>query len=147
MDKYKLVLIEIEVALNKVITLGLDNLDTYTRPRASKKDKPPPEQAEFSFVVIRQANVTNFIRQADRYASIDELENLGPRLSECSAFMRRHIDDNHSGIAMVAREMYPLVTRLKNLLHIARAHPDSAIKRAKDILKPSRISTIETIGG
>jgi Trm5-related predicted tRNA methylase len=140
MDKYQLVLIEIEIALNKVITFGLDNLDTYTRPRKTKqksKDGQENDQEEFPFVVVRTADVSNFIRQSDRYASIDELENLSSRISECSAFMRRHLDDNNLAISNAAREMYPLVTRLKSLMHIARAHPDSALKRAKNILQTS----------
>jgi hypothetical protein len=141
MDKYQLVLIEIEIALNKVITMGLDNLDTYTRPRKTKqksKDGQENDQEEFPFVVVKTADVSNFIRQSDRYASIDELGNLGPRINECSAFMRRHLDDNNLAISNAAREMYPLVTRLKSLMHIARAHPDSALKRAKNILQTSK---------
>jgi hypothetical protein len=137
MDKYQLVLIEIELALNKVITMGLDNLDLYTRPRGSKPERGK-NQEEFPFVVVRTADVSNFVRQSDRYASIDELGNLGPRINECSAFMRRHLDDNNAAISNAAREMYPLVTRLKSLMHIARAHPDSALKRAKNILQTSK---------
>ena len=156
MDKYQLVLIEVEVSLSKVIAAGIRRIDELTRPKKSNKKKKKAEGEEETEVkdpasehiedengfVPRTHVIANFVNDLDKYASLDDLDMLHNKLINCAAFVRRHIDDLNSAIAIVSREIYPLILQLKNLLHIARAHPDSALKRAKEILKPKKIRPV-----
>ena len=50
-----------------------------------------------------------------------------------SLYLERNIDDMNMLISYASREMHPLVAKLNSILHIARAHPDDALKRAKSI--------------
>ncbi len=156
MDKYQLVLIEVEVSLSKVIAAGIRRIDELTRPKKSNKKKKKAEGEEETEVkdpasehiedengfVPRTHVIANFVNDLDKYASLDDLDMLHNKLINCAAFVRRHIDDLNSAIAIVSREIYPLILQLKNLLHIARAHPESALKRAKEILKPKKIRPV-----
>jgi hypothetical protein len=152
MDKYQLVLIEIEVSLSKIIAAGICRVDELTRPRKANKKKKEVEGEEQIEVedsallhvedekgfVPRTPVTANFVNDLDKYASLDDLDSLHSKLINCAAFVRRHIDDLNAAISIVSREIYPLIVQLKNLLHIARAHPESALKRAKEILKPKK---------
>ncbi len=156
MDKYQLVLIEVEVSLSKVIAAGIRRIDELTRPKKSNKKKKKAEGEEETEVkdpasehiedengfVPRTHVIANFVNDLDKYASLDDLDMLHNKLINCAAFVRRHIDDLNAAISIVSREIYPLILQLKNLLHIARAHPDSALKRAKEILKPKKIRPV-----
>jgi hypothetical protein len=156
MDKYQLVLIEVEVSLSKVIAAGIRRIDELTRPKKANKKKKKVEGEEQKEAedpasehiedekgfVPRTPIIFNFVNDLDKYASLDDLDMLHSKLINCAAFVRRHIDDLNSAIAIVSREIYPLILQLKNLLHIARAHPESALKRAKEILKPKKIRPV-----
>lgn len=161
MDKYQLVLIEIEVSLSKIIAAGIRRVDELTRPKKTNKKKKKVESEEQTEVeseeqtevedqdvedekgfVPRTPIIANFVKDLDKYASLDDLDMLHNKLINCAAFVRRHIDDLNSAISIVSREIYPLIVQLKNLLHIARAHPESALKRAKEILKPKKIRPV-----
>jgi hypothetical protein len=156
MDKYQLVLIEVEVSLSKVIAAGIHRIDELTRPKKANKKKKKVEGEEQKEAedpasehiedekgfVPRTPIIFNFVNDLDKYASLDDLDMLHSKLINCAAFVRRHIDDLNSAIAIVSREIYPLILQLKNLLHIARAHPESALKRAKEILKPKKIRPV-----
>jgi hypothetical protein len=137
MDKYQIFLIEIEAALNSVIKCGLDTLDTYGRGRRNKK-LIKESKTENTYGRLVPPDVAMFERTVNKYGCVDDLDNMRSQLSEFAFFLKRHLDDTNMVISMAAREMHPLIVRLMSLMHIARAHPNDALKRAKNILNTSK---------
>jgi hypothetical protein len=169
MDKYQLVMIEIEVALSKVIKLGLDITTDYVKGPPKKKSKSKKKD-ETAIVAIDESMLDLFIdipeepekpkkikpkkekdilmpslgrdvpkdialfeMQVSNFGSIDDLNNMKGQINEFALFLRRQLDDSNMVISYACREMHPYAAKLGSLIHIARAHPDDAIKRAKNL--------------
>ena len=166
MDKYQLVLIEIEVALSKVVKLGLDITTNYVKGPPKKKnkskkkeepiikateepvpdlfpdtvEKPKAEKPKKPNEILVMSlgrkvpkDIALFEMQVSNFGAIEDLDNMKKQIAEFSLFLRRQIDDSNMVIGYACREMHPYAAKLCSLIHIARAHPDDAIKRAKNI--------------
>ena len=147
MDKYQLVLIEIEVALNSIIKMGLGITGTYAKGARKKKDVKQKTEAEIAATrALKEIpkDIELFEATINKYGCVNELDSLNPQLNEMTYYLKRQIDDTNMVIAYACREMYPLTAKLCSLMHIARAHPDDALKRAKNIMNRKVSTTMPT---
>ena len=143
MDKKQLALIEIEVALGIVIKSGMNTLDTYRKPRTPKKDVTDEKFVPHSEIF---KEIKNFKTAIFDYSQIDDLNDLGKKISKLSHFTRSYLDDQNLIISMAAREMHPRLSKLKSLINLSLSYPDEVIRRAKTIMnQPKERKTYELL--
>jgi len=82
---------------------------------------------------VHKAEIISFMKLADTYIGMGELEDLPRRIGRFADFAKGYIDDRNPTLCMVSREIYPSIQKLKSLTHIAWGHPEDAAKRAKKI--------------
>ena len=82
---------------------------------------------------VHRAEIISFMKLADTYIGMGELEDLPTRIGRFADFAKSYIDDGNPTLCIVSRQIYPSIQKLKSLTHIAWGHPEDAAKRAKKI--------------
>lgn len=121
---YELARIDLMAALDRI----------HVRFMKALKKRPPDLPTERRVIAAIERRATDIVCAAtfdefgiavDRYiALMDELRET---------FVRHDRDFVGNLLVDVGHELYPRVAQLKSLIHIVRAHPVDAIKRARKI--------------
>jgi hypothetical protein len=138
---YDLAQIELMAALGRInvrFTRALEKRPSTRISRKNKKATPPDPAMDHRVIgrmlapverratdIVCAATFAEFAGTVDRYiALMDELRET---------FVRHERDFVGNLLVEIGHELYPRVAQLKSLIHIVRAHPVDAIKRARKI--------------
>ena len=172
MNKQELALIKIEEAFSKITGTFDQRMARVVRAEkrrietrlAERRKKRAAQQAELiaQGLPIRKSLLDAEIRSTkaifeipefviatqDRshlLAYVTDLDNLKIHLEEYCKFLAGLKESNNLILYETAYELLPKTQKLLSLMHIYKAHPDDAIKRAHNIVNPGVNQEVEKV--
>jgi len=133
MNKRELAFIELEMCFNKLVGMYESNLSDKCKRYNSKTLR-----WELSL------EATHILNRSQEISKIVENDQLKDSVKRYSIFLSYYRDSDNDKIFDVSNTFYKKSVELLNLFHIVNAHPESAMKRAKQLWKPKLVKKVET---
>ena len=78
--------------------------------------------------------ILEVVEEASSLSVVSELSEIKENIRSYCEFLKRLKDSDNATLHETAYDLYPKAQKLLSLIHIHRAHPDDAIKRANLII-------------